>query len=225
MPGLPPTCVNPLIPQVRGLHCLEAMKQKTAKKAPSKRPFLSDLQSIRKRARDHIRRGAITPAYRGDRELSIGLLNEALATEIVCTLRYTSHYYLAEGIHAESVREEFSQHAREEQEHALQIAARIKQLGGKPDFHPRELLNRSHSEFTEGETLVQLIEEDLIAERIAIESYQEMIRHFGEHDPTSRRLIEQILGKEEEHAEELASLLLTLDPERRPLDPTREPAA
>ncbi len=190
-----------------------------------KKAFLSDVQELRKRAREHIRRGAITPDYRGNLKVSVSLLNEALATEIVCTLRYLSHFFAAEGIHAESVRAEFKQHAQEEQSHALQIAERIKQLGGKPDFHPKDLLTRSHAEFTEGETLVQLIEEDLIAERIAIESYREMIRYFEDNDPTSRRLMEEILGKEEEHAEELASLLLTLDPQRRPLDPNREPAA
>ncbi len=191
----------------------------------STQTFVTDIEAIRRRAREHIRRGAVTPDYQGDLDLSLKLLNEALATEIVCVLRYTGHAFLAEGIHAESVRTEFKKHAAEEQVHALRLAARIKQLGGYANFHPEGLLTRSHAEFTEGETLVALIEENLIAERIAVESYRELVRYFEKTDPTSRRLIESILQQEEEHAEEMASLLLTLNPEQRPVNPDRESAA
>lgn len=178
--------------------------------------FSKSIEEIRNRAREHIKCGAVTPSYKGDINSSVKLLNEALATELVCVLRYKYHSYAAEGLHSQPIIEEFREHAEEEQEHADQIAVRIKQLGGTPDFNPESLLKRSHSEYKEGETLVEMIEEDLIAERIAIESYQDMINYFGENDPTSRRLMEEILAKEEEHAEELSSLLLTLDPARRP---------
>lgn len=178
------------------------------------RPFLSDIQAIRKRAREQILCGAVTQDYAGDVEQACKILNQALATEIVCTLRYTAHYFLAEGIHAEAVKEEFKEHADEEREHAELIAARIKQLGGKPNFNPQGILTRSHAEFIEGETLVDMIREDLIAERIAVETYREIIQYFGEKDPTSRRLMESILEKEEEHADELSDLLKTLDPSK-----------
>ena len=170
-------------------------------------PFLSDIQTLRKRAREHIAQGAVTPGYHADRGVVLKLLNEALATEIICTLRYKRHYYMAQGIHAESVAAEFLQHATEEQQHADQIAERITQLGGEPDFSPDGLSTRSHAEYVEGGTLEEMIKEDLIAERIAIESYLEMIRFFGENDPTSRRLMEEILQQEEEHADDLARLL------------------
>ncbi len=179
-------------------------------------PFLTDIQTIRARAREHIKCGAITTTYEGDLQTAIQLLNEALATEIVCYLRYKNHYFNADGIQSASVAEEFLEHAQEEQAHADQIAARIKQLGGNPDLNPANLVSRSHAEYQEGQTLVEMIEEDLIAERIAIDSYKEMIHYFGEKDPTSRRLMESILEKEEEHAEDLSSLLLTLDPNKRP---------
>ncbi len=201
---------------VRNLQTLLFMKN---------REFLKNMQEIRERARKHLHQGALTSHYQGDVKAAIRILNEALATEIICTLRYTSHYYLAEGIHAESVRKEFREHANEEQEHAWMLAERIRQLGGKPDFHPGHALENSHAEFKEGDTLVELIEEDLVAERIAIETYREMAAHFAEYDPTTRRLIEEILQQEEKHAEEMAGLLSTLSPERKPVNPDRESAA
>jgi bacterioferritin len=169
--------------------------------------FLSDIQTLRKRAREHIAQGAVTPGYHADRDVVIKLLNEALATEIVCTLRYKRHYFMAKGIHAEGVAAEFLEHAQEEQQHADQIAARIVQLGGAPDFSPDGLASRSHAEYIEGDSLEEMIKEDLVAERIAIDSYREMIAYFGDADPTSRRLMEEILAKEEEHADDLANLL------------------
>jgi bacterioferritin len=179
-------------------------------------PFLSDIQEIRRRAREHVERGAVMPDYRADLSTALKLLNEALATEIVCTLRYRRHYFMASGIHREGVADEFKEHADEEQEHADQIAERIRQLGGDPDFNPEGLLTRSHAQYVEGESLVDMIKEDLIAERIAIESYGEMVRWFGDKDPTSRRLMESILAKEEEHADDMATLLETLDPRESP---------
>jgi bacterioferritin len=169
--------------------------------------FLSDIATLRKRAREHIAEGAVTPGYHADRSVVIKLLNEALATEIVCTLRYKRHYFMAKGIHAEGVATEFLEHAGEEQQHADQIAARIVQLGGAPDFSPEGLTTRSHAEYVEGEGLESMIREDLIAERIAIDSYREMVTYLGDADPTSRRLMEEILAKEEEHADDLANLL------------------
>ena len=171
------------------------------------KPFLSDVKELRRRARQHIEEGAVTEGYRGDRNTVIKLLNEALATEIVCVLRYRRHYFMAQGIHADPIAQEFLTHANEEQGHADQIAGRIVQLGGAPDFSPEGLLTRSHSEYVAGETLVDMIKEDLVAERIAIDSYREMIAYFGDADPTSRRLLEEILAKEEEHADDLANLL------------------
>jgi bacterioferritin len=170
-------------------------------------PFVTDIQTLRARARQHIERGAVTPGYRANRETVIKLLNEALATEIVCVLRYKRHFYMATGINAQSVAQEFLQHANEEQAHADQIAQRIVQLGGEPNFSPDGLTTRSHSEYVEGESLVDMIKEDLVAERIAIDSYREMINYFGNDDPTTRRLMETILATEEEHADDLASLL------------------
>jgi bacterioferritin len=169
--------------------------------------FLSDIETLRRRAREHIAQGAVTPGYHADRDMVLKLLNEALATEIICTLRYKRHYYMAQGIHAESVASEFLEHAQEEQQHADQIAERITQLGGAPDFSPDGLASRSHAEYVEGDTLEEMIKEDLVAERIAIDSYREMIAYLGQEDPTSRRLLEEILAKEEEHADDLASLL------------------
>lgn len=169
--------------------------------------FLSDIQSIRKRAREHMERGAITPNYTADRETVLRLLNEALATELVCTLRYKRHYYMANGIHAEAAQAEFLEHAKEEQAHADRIAARIIQLGGAPDFSPEGLTTRSHAEYVEGDGLREMIEEDLVAERIAIESYREMILYIGDKDSTTRKMLEEILASEEEHADDLLSLL------------------
>jgi len=169
--------------------------------------FLSDIQEIRRRARQSMECGAVTEGYKADRETVVRLLNEALATEIVCVLRYKNHYYMATGIHSQAVAEEFLEHAKEEQAHADMIAGRIIQLNGKPDFSPQGLLTRSHSEYVEGTTLTDMIREDLVAERIAIESYAEIIRYLGDKDPTSRRMMEEILAKEEEHADDLKTLI------------------
>jgi bacterioferritin len=171
------------------------------------KPFLSDIQQIRDRARKHMEKGAVTDAYKADLETVLRLLNEALATEIVCVLRYKRHHYTAKGLSAESISDEFAEHAKEEQEHADKIAQRIVELGGEPDFNPNGIASRSHSEYVEGTTLTDMIKEDLVAERIAIESYSEIIRFLGENDPTSRRLMEEILAKEEEHAEDMLTLI------------------
>jgi len=168
---------------------------------------LSDIQTLRKRAREHIAQGAVTPGYHADRDVVVKLLNEALATEIICVLRYKRHYFMAKGIHAESVAAEFQQHAAEEQQHADQIAERITQLGGAPDFSPEGLATRSHAEYVAGDSLEEMIKEDLVAERIAIDSYREIAEYLGTNDITTRRLMEQILAKEEEHADDLARLL------------------
>ena len=174
------------------------------------KPFLTDIKTLRERARRHIEKGAVTEGYSADRETVIKLLNESLATEIVCVLRYKRHHFMASGIHAEGVAAEFLQHANDEQGHADQIAARIVQLGGEPNFNPDGLLTRSHAEYVEGETLVDMIKEDLVAERIAIDSYRDMINYFGNDDPTTRRLMESILAVEEEHADDLVNLLSEL---------------
>lgn len=171
------------------------------------KPFLTDIQTLRKRARDTIEQGAVTSGYRANRTAVIRLLNEALATEIVCVLRYKRHYFMAQGLYAESVAAEFQEHAREEQDHADRIAERIVQLNGEPDLSPEGLLTRSHSEYVEGGTMVDMIKEDLVAERIAIDSYREIIGYLADNDPTTRRLMEEILAREEEHAEDLVSLL------------------
>ncbi len=173
---------------------------------------VKQIQEIRDRARKQITEGAVTADYPLDRQKVIGLLNEALATELVCVLRYKFHYYMASGIHSQSVKEEFLEHANEEQQHADQIAERIKQLGGKPEMNPDILSGRSHSEYKEGNSLADMIREDLIAERIAIESYRDIIRFLGDKDPTSKRLMEEVLAKEEEHADDLADLLVEVAP-------------
>ncbi|PYM50067.1 MAG: bacterioferritin [Candidatus Rokuibacteriota bacterium] len=177
--------------------------------------FLTDIKELRRRARSHIEQGAITAAYRGDRETVLRLLNEALATELVCVLRYKRHYYMASGIHAQAVAAEFLEHASEEQTHADLIAERINQLGGEPDLNPEGLLTRSHSEYVEGDDLVDMIKEDLVAERIAIDSYSEMIRYIADDDPTTRRMLEGILATEEEHAEDLRILIDALGKDER----------
>jgi bacterioferritin len=179
-------------------------------KSENRSSFISDIEEIRRRARQHIENGAVTDAYRGDRVTVVRVLNEALATELVCVLRYKRHYYTARGIHAQAVAEEFLEHAAEEQGHADKIAERITQLDGDPDLNPDTLSKRSHSEYVEGTSLVDMIREDLIAERIAIDSYNEIIRYLGDNDPTSRRVMEEILAKEEEHAEELKTLIQTV---------------
>src|ERR1700682_432471 len=180
---------------------------------PKATPFLTDIKELQRRAREHVEKGAVTPNYRGDIETAVRLLNEALAPEIVCTLRYRRHHYMAAGIHSQSVADEFMEHAMEELQHADWIAERIRQLNGAPNFSPEGLLMRSHAQYAEGTTLVDMIKEDLIAERIAIESYTEIIRFFGDNDPTSRRMMEKILEVEEEHADDMATLLETLDPQ------------
>jgi len=166
-------------------------------------PFLSEVADIRRRARQHIQDGAATPSYGADREAVVRLLNEALATELVCVLRYKRHYFMAGGAVAETIRSELLQHANEEQTHADRIAERIVELGGAPNFSPDGLAQRGHSEYVEGETLCDMLAEDLIAERITIESYREIVEYLGNKDVTTRRLFESILAVEEEHAGEL----------------------
>jgi bacterioferritin len=177
--------------------------------------FLTDIQTLRARARQHIEEGAVTAGYAADRETVLKLLNEALATELVCVLRYRRHHFMAKGIHSQGVAEEFMEHSQEEQEHADRIAERIVQLGGEPNFSPEGIALRSHAEYIEGGNLTDMIKEDLVAERVAIESYTEMIRYFGDKDPTSRRLLEEILAVEEEHADEMADLLEGLSGDAR----------
>lgn len=172
--------------------------------------FLTDIKTIRERARAKISEGPITAAYGADRLKVIEVLNEALATEIVCVLRYKRHYFMADGINAGPVADEFLQHANEELDHADRIALRITQLQGEPNFSPVGISDRSHAEYVEGTTLVDMIEEDLVAERIAIESYSEIIQWLGDKDPTTRRLMEDILAMEEEHADDLLNLLADL---------------
>jgi bacterioferritin len=169
--------------------------------------FMTDVQTLRNRARQHMEQGAVTPGYSADRDTVIKILNEALATEIVCELRYKRHYFMATGIHAQAVANEFFEHATQEREHAYQIARRIVQLGGEPDYSPGSLQSRSHSEYVEGNSLSDMISENLVAERIAIDSYREMIQYLGSHDPTTRRMLEEILAVEEEHADDLLAMM------------------
>lgn len=176
---------------------------------------MTDIQTLRKQARQHIDEGAVTAGYRADRETVLKLLNDVLATEIVCVLRYRRHHFMARGIHAKGIADEFLIHANEEQGHADIIAERIVQLGGEPDFSPAGLMSRSHSEYVEGETLVDMIKENLVAERIAIDSYRDIIAYIGHNDPTTRRTLEAILAVEENHADELADLLEELPAELR----------
>jgi bacterioferritin len=170
-------------------------------------PVLSDIQTLRKRGRQNIEEGAVTRGYAADRDAVIGMLNGALATELVCVLRYKRHFFMAKGIHSEPVKAEFLAHAGEEMGHADRLAKRIVELGGEPNFSPDGLAARSHAEYVEGDTLQAMIKEDLIAERIAIESYREMVGYLADHDPTTKSLLKDILASEEEHAEDLASLL------------------
>jgi bacterioferritin len=172
--------------------------------------FLTDIKTLRKRAREHIDQGPITDAYTADRERVLAVLNEVLATELVCVLRYKRHYYMASGINAGPVAAEFLQHANEEMGHADQVAARITQLQGEPNFNPKGLADRSHAEYVEGTSLVEMIKEDLVAERVAIASYQEIVRWLGLDDPTTRGMLEGILAVEEEHADDLVNLLKKL---------------
>lgn len=168
---------------------------------------LTDVTELRRQARQHIAHGAVTAGYTADRETVIRLLSEALATELVCMLRYRRHHFMARGSHAKTTADEFMKHAREELMHADWLAERIVQLGGEPDFAPESLCERSHSEYVAGGSLVEMIQEDLVAERIAIDSYREFIRYLGDDDPTTTQLLKKILAVEEEHADELADLL------------------
>ena len=185
--------------------------------------FISDISKIRDRARAQIGDGAVTAGYTADREQVIKVLNEVLATELVCMLRYKRHYFTVDGIFSDSIRAEFLEHANEEQQHADMVAARIVQLNGEPDFEPKKLATRSHAQYSEGDDAVSMIREDLVAERIAIETYTEIARWLGEDDPTSRRMIEQILEKEEEHAEDLVTLLARLPEEQKKPGLQRQP--
>jgi bacterioferritin len=178
--------------------------------AGKNKPFLTDVTALRARARMHIEQGAVTQTYDLDSDVVVKILNEALATEIVCVLRYKRHYFMAKGIVAGSVAQEFLEHANDEQQHADRIAERIVQLGGEPNFSPDGLASRSHSEYVPGDTLVDMIKEDLVAERIAIDSYREIIQFLGDKDPTTRRMMEEILASEEDHADDMADLLQDL---------------
>jgi bacterioferritin len=174
----------------------------------SKQPFLTDVKTLRKRARQHIEEGAVTSSYAGDTKTAINVLNDALATEIVCVLRYKRHYFMAKGIHAAPVAAEFLEHAADEQAHADRIAERIVQLGGAPNLSPEGLLTRSHTEYVEaGDNLIEMIKENLVAERIAVDSYREIASYFSPFDSTTRKMIEDIQAEEEEHADDLADLL------------------
>jgi bacterioferritin len=175
------------------------------------RPFLSDVTTLRERARQHMERGAVTPGYDADLNTVLRLLNEALATELVCVLRYKRHYAVAQGILAEAIKHEFLVHAKEEEGHADQIAERIVQLGGDPNFDPDGLAMRAHSQYGPSDQLEEMLKEDLLAERVAVESYREMIQFLQNADSTTRRMLEGILAKEEEHAEELSSMLAGLN--------------
>jgi bacterioferritin len=171
------------------------------------KPFLSDVQTLRDRARKNIEDGALTDAYRGDPKKTIEILQSVLATEIVCVLRYTMHAVSATGIASEAVRDEFAEHAKEEQQHMMAVAERITQLGGQPNFDPEGLASRSASEYSTGPSLVDMIRENLVAERIAVEHYRELVRYFGDDDPTTKRMIQWILSVEEEHANDMNDLL------------------
>ena len=173
----------------------------------SDKPFLTDVKTLRERARQHIQDGAVTAGYGGDTKTAIKLLNDALATEIVCVLRYKLHYFVARGIHSGHVADEFLQHANDEQTHADRIAERIVQLGGDPDLSPEGLVSRSHTEYVETQDLAQMIRENLVAERIAIDSYRELVAYFAPFDSTSRKMLEEIMAQEEDHADDLADLL------------------
>ena len=169
--------------------------------------FSADIEEIRRRALEKMDDGAVTASYQADREKVIGVLNEVLATETVCTLRYRNHYFMARGIHSSGVEDEFLEHARQEQDHADRVAKRITELGGRPNLNPEGLAVRSHAQYGEGGSLEDMIREDLVAERIAIATYSEIVRWLGNDDPTTRRMMEEILATEEEHADDMAKLL------------------
>ena len=178
--------------------------------------FLTGIEEIRARARQKIDEGAVTPDYSLNKDEAISVLNEALATELLCVLRYRFHYYMATGIHSAPAKAEFLEHAHDEQEHAEMLAERIKQLGGKPDMNPATIAQRSHTEYKEGTSLTDMLREDLVAERVAIETYREIVQYFGERDPTSRVMMEKILAQEEDHADDLADLLFEAAPDQAP---------
>ncbi|MGS0739062.1 MULTISPECIES: ferritin-like domain-containing protein [unclassified Pseudomonas] len=171
---------------------------------------LSDVSSLRQRARVNVENGAVTEGYSADRETVLRLLNESLATELVCILRYKRHYYMAKGLKANVAATEFLEHAQQEAEHADLLAERIVQLGGEPEFNPDTLSKNSHAQYVAGNTLKEMVYEDLVAERIAIDSYREIIQYIGEQDPTTRRIFEVILAQEEEHADDMADILKDL---------------
>ena len=183
------------------------VKNDASQQNGSQDKFQFDLEAVRAKARQNLEAGAVTQAYSGNREEIIKMLNEALATELVCVMRYKRHYFMAKGIHSEAVAAEFAEHAGQEQEHADSIAERIVQLGGEPDFNPATLLDRSHAQYVPGNSLQDMIREDLVAERIAIDSYKAMVDYIGGDDPTTRRMLEQILAVEEEHADDMSDLL------------------
>ena len=183
------------------------MSQPSTPDARHEKPFLTDVQELRSRARSHMEEGAVTPTYVGDVNRTIAILQSVLATELVCVLRYTQHSIVASGLASEGARSEFAQHAREEQDHALMVAERINQLGGSPDFNPEGMATRSASQYALGDDLVAMIRENLVAERIAIDHYRELIRYFGDDDPATRTMLEKILAVEEEHADDMITLL------------------
>lgn len=182
------------------------MDNRTA--SDNSKPFLTDVKTLRDRARQHLEDGSITPNYEGDVKKTIEILQAVLATELVCVLRYTMHAVAATGISSEGVKAEFATHAKEEQEHAMEVAERINQLGGKPDFNPTGLASRSASEYGKADNLIEMIKENLVAERIAVEHYRELIRYFGDRDPTTRHMLVGILAVEEEHANDMHDLLV-----------------
>jgi bacterioferritin len=193
------------------------MSQSPTTGKTSAKPFLTDVKTLRERARQNLAKGAVTQDYGGDVKQTIDILQSVLATEIVCVLRYTMHSIAATGISSDGVKAEFAEHAAEEQQHAMEVAERINQLGGKPNFNPEGLATRSASQYAEGENLVDMIRENLVAERIAVEHYRELIRFFAEHDPSTRVMLEGILRKEEEHANDMHDLLVAH--EGRPMLP------
>ncbi len=185
------------------------MKNVSSAEKRATEPFLTDVQSLREQARRHMERGAVTNTYIGDVHRTIDILQSVLATELVCVLRYTQHSIVASGLASESVKEEFAQHGTEEMGHVMAVSARINQLGGIPDFDPKGLASLSASEYATGSNMVSMIRENLIAERIAVDHYRELIRYFGDDDPTTRVMIESILAVEEEHASDMQDLLVT----------------
>ena len=193
------------------------MSERSASKEARSKPFLTDVHTLRERARQHLTKGAVTPTYRGDVQQTVEILQSVLATEIVCVLRYTMHAVSASGISSEGIKAEFAQHAKEEQEHMMAVAERINQLGGRPNMNPEGLASRSASEYGNAENLVDMIRENLIAERIAVEHYRELARYFGTKDPSTRLMMERILAVEEEHANDMHDLLVAH--EGRPMLP------